>query len=88
MKPATSLPWSAGKYNQWVQSNDGELVASVETEHNHGPENAAYIAHAANAYPKLVEALKNIAANEWDANGATATGKSVRALLREVGEAA
>lgn len=49
-------------------------------------QDARYIAHAANAYPKLVEMLRNIAANEWDATGATPTGKSVSALLRELGE--
>lgn len=45
------------------------------------------IAKRANAYPKLVEMLRNIAANEWSATGATPTGKSVSALLRELGEA-
>ena len=44
-------------------------------------QDAAYIAHAANAYPKLVEALREVIAGRYEADASRA-----RALLRELGE--
>lgn len=50
------------------------------------PENAAYIAHAANAYPRLVEALREqLQAYEGDF-GPQHISTRHRALLRELGE--
>ena len=55
-------------------------------------ENAAYIAHAANAYPRLVEALRSLADShealekERGSMRATHTANS-RRLLSELGEA-
>ena len=55
MKPATALPWRTRE--QWpegvsVQSDLGPVAKRIK------PEDAAYIVAAANAYPRLVQALK------------------------------
>ena len=52
------------------------------------PQDAAYIAHAANAYPKLVEALRVIAApfERADGNEFARAQELTRALLRSLGE--
>ena len=84
-RPATALPWRASPARPAeVQQVSG--VYTIGLMGMDGAANATYIAHAANAYPKLVEMLRNIASNEWDAGGATSTGKSIRTLLREIGE--
>ncbi len=90
--PATPLPWET------LPAARSNLV-HVETSTDHAPvcslpkaraDDAAYIAHAANAYPKLVEALRD-AANGLDTTGQTtpqsnAARNNARALLRELGE--
>lgn len=48
---------------------------------------AAYISHAANAYPKLVEALRKLVDIEGPLPGNAAWGAEVIALLRDLGEA-
>ena len=56
MKPATPLPWIVD--GDEVTDGTG-TVADVFGETSEDREqNAAYIAHAANMYPKLVEALQ------------------------------
>ena len=68
--------------------NDGEVVALVlmpayiQRAGAVAQERANYIAHACNAYPKLVEALR--LAGKPHQTGLT--GKTARALLRELGE--
>ncbi len=95
-KPATPLPWigwTARKHHQVWGDNRNRLIAEVRQLS--GPngfessQDAAYIAHAANAYPKLVEALKGALAalefngllsDQYDAHSKR------RALLAELGE--
>lgn len=68
-QPGTQLPWSIGRYATTVASlnADGEGYAIANTDlarrRNAGDveiQNAAYIAHAANVYPKLVMALRDL----------------------------
>lgn len=97
MKPATELPWESHGFmvdSSVVDQMICDCVAEID---------AAYIVHAANAYPKLVEALHNLlvmlpsADNEGnDQDRIPASFNYVRwldiregrALLRELGEEA
>jgi hypothetical protein len=79
MMPATPLPW--GHYKDIVSldrghSDDDYYLYCVEPD-------AAYIVHAANAYPKLVKALRQIAK---PALGGKAQQYAAQAILRELGE--
>ena len=57
MKPGTALPWYTAKTGNHqglvISERDGENVAVTYN----GDGDAAYIVHACNAYPRLVEAL-------------------------------
>jgi len=75
-RPASPLPWDVEQpahqeSKRIVSVLDEETVAGIVRE----AEDAAYIVHTANAYPKLVQALKN--------SPGTA---EAHALLRELGE--
>ena len=108
MKPATRLPWlhvvsksPANPY--WRDSSlwagEGRVVdMSCPNALAQGDANAAYIAHAANAYPRLVAALRDtLRALEVEHQAALARDailpadteqriEAARALLRELGE--
>ena len=88
-KPATALPFYV-ESDTIVYDNDGRFVAEchdansdigTQTEY----QAAAYIAHAANAYPRLIEALRGIA-NDVSADFGDCPLGKVRALLAELGE--
>ena len=95
--PATPLPWQAaagGKDVYWLVNNPTEPYAA-KTVGEHAEQDAAYIAHACNAYPTLVERIRNslLAHDEMDdddGNGPiTCTCQQCgtnRALLRSLGE--
>ena len=102
-KPATPLPWHVGmkQAEQIVYDATGWAVANATVYHGKAelPEtkaNAAYIVAAANAYPRLVEALRGtlgkLAAyidTQGDPQYIYAAEKhhdDVLALLRELGE--
>lgn len=74
--PATPLPWVADGHH--VTNADPKTRMYIVVKREGPQQNAAYIAHAANAYPKLVEFVRTVAADR-DAEDA-------RALLRELGE--
>ena len=69
-QPATPLPWyrngSSHVYNTARSAIDGvggewPVCYATFTEPKDGaPQNAAYIVHAANAYPELVAALRDL----------------------------
>lgn len=95
--PATPLPWTAINWevNKRTKLRQHALrgpdypvnLRGLAT----GPEqrDAAYIAHAANAYPKLVEALALIE-NSGSFKGGTSIKELqniARSVLRELGEA-
>lgn len=94
MKPTTPLPWSVEKGDKIWSESDRSYPARAQYAH----QDAAYIAHTANAYPKLVEELKvlldkyeRIEARLNEKSGYTAQFHSsaaleVRRLLRELRE--
>lgn len=100
-KPATPLPWIATKTVRYRRNHGlfgGELegagvagfglktVAHIP-KRNH--DDAAHIAHVANAYPKLVEALRDLMRDEKlddDDPKLIATREQCGTLLRELGE--
>lgn len=95
--PATALPWAndsdaprKGKPRAMVfPENDASGEALVAG--NVDPQDAAYIKHAANAYPRLVEALRNLREQVECMNAQQAFGRDYDeavALLRELGEGA
>ena len=113
-KPATALPWEATRRDDpsgknWICSDVGQavnlgglVVTRTLSPAANGFEDAAYIAHACNAYPKLIEALRSM--EQWardlseqsDANALDGLERlrrehclqynDARALLRELGE--
>ena len=58
------------------------FASEIDSANNH---DAAYIAHACNAYPRLVASLQALAGHEDDFYQTDAT-IAARALLRELGE--
>jgi hypothetical protein len=98
IKPATSLPWheyEVAGINRWRIANSEYTVASATSTgvRERDEANASYIAHAANAYPKLVEALRLIRDLTYtDAEGPELRNQNARNhcrasdLLRELGE--
>ena len=92
-KPATALPWEAIPYRYVLNSATrarihAESNAPVIDDANPSLDDAAYIAHACNAYPELVEALRRCQA-ALRANGAPncEAMKEFTALLAKLGEA-
>lgn len=90
-KPATPLPWEfedlkqdwEGDASYTIKSSERLLCIAQDAQYyNSAPdkEDAAYIVHAANAYQKLIEALRFYANTEY--------GEQAEAMLRELGEAA
>ena len=83
-KPATALPWTAFANDV---NGKADRVSGLSSHVD-----AAYITHSANAYPKLVEALRNLRAavqrGVFDDIGPDIQPDSVAAdaLLRELGE--
>jgi hypothetical protein len=90
-KPATALPWSVAGFStsrvRGVHAASGKLrnVADFVEYVGDKGEDAAYATHAANAYPKLVEALRGILQGDGASWATRAT--VARDLLRELGEA-
>ena len=93
--PATTLPWDVGDYN--IYAGEEFCVASCNPEpitfastgfDTECIQNATYIAHACNAYPKLVAVLlEHIdATDHGSVSNLRASTENMRALLRELGE--
>jgi hypothetical protein len=89
IRPATPLPWLFGELSDSVMTARGHCVAQLPDHLLDDNGDLAYIAHAANAYPKLVEALRQIEkapeVRAIDANG-QALVAIARETLRELGE--
>lgn len=91
--PATPLPWrTVASYqpatkreemSPYLLAADGDNVAASALR---GVDDAAYIAHACNAYPRLVEALRNCIAEIDDGDGMPGDFADAIALLRSLGE--
>lgn len=87
-QPATPLPWypaygltTGAVHSKPLNEQSKETRLSAPNLHR---SDAAYIFHAANAYPKLVEALRVIVKG-WDSD--TSACINAKALLRDLGEA-
>lgn len=95
-KPATPLPFEQqrGFDLRSIISADGTMVAKssqLGIGTTRGADNAAYLVHAANAYPRLVEALRNLAERCDGAEGVRDDGSNIdtsdaAGLLMELGE--
>jgi hypothetical protein len=79
VKPATALPW---EQDDEAQVCAGNLVVAVSYMRpaDVADQNAAYIVHACNAYPKLVAALRAV----YD--GVPLSRINAGVVLRELGE--
>ncbi len=96
IKPATPLPWKADRDAVKDSGNNRVCRLSVEAvafSEGGKRQNAAYIVHAANAYPQLVDALRYIArgysgylGNSEGHSGAHCADKASE-VLRSLGEA-
>ena len=89
-KPATPLPWQYGELSERVITPQGlEVCAPPEDSDGEKQSRAdlGYIVHAANAYPKLVHALRDIATTSKGYPNASREGERASALLQELGEA-
>ena len=62
-KPATPLPWYSRRSQVWTHIK-GPMWQYI-AEHVRATEDGVYLVHTANAYPRLVEALR--CALQWDA---------------------
>lgn len=91
MKPATPLPWEwLPDEGQFIVDSRKQIVAEVPCQ-GCPPENGAYIVHACNAYPRLVEALRELMLRCDGEEGVRADGSNIQtmrasALLLELGE--
>lgn len=92
-KPATPLPWHVGAATA-LDSVDGQRGIwagkwGIADVYGQAP-NSAYIAHACNAYPELVAALRMVAlkGGERDVKDARflMVATDARALLAKLGE--
>ena len=91
--PATSLPWET---TDTCSNNVFDVLrraspSSIKKDICIGnAQDAAYIVHAANAYPKLIEALRvslRVSSLPFDHADKRANPERLRAILRELGEA-
>jgi len=89
--PATPLPWMFDDARGAIRVDAGGHQAAPHLAHltvRSRDGDGSYLAHAANAYPKLVEALRKmlfLAAMEGPADETPVQTDAV-ALLRELGE--
>jgi hypothetical protein len=82
-KPATPLPFSVERADRTHTNILGGRKAVVACIYSDEQQDAAYIAHAANSYPKLVEELKRRLEEMRLLIGSDVLSSS---LLRELGE--
>lgn len=102
-QPASALPWIVGMSGEEIAHTDeGEecdLFDSAALPHvpqRHVSADVSYAVHAANAYPKLVEALRNLHAGWRDVPDDMQVPECLNdgrfdeaaALLRDLGEEA
>lgn len=81
-QPATPLPFST-KDDDIIYGADGSDAGAPEVS----DQNLAYVIHAANAYPKLVEALRKLVRQAMpDPDKATGAHIAAASLLGDLGE--
>jgi len=87
--PATPLPWMYGELTEGVITPKGAPVASIPDDGIFEADiDMRYLAHAANAYPKLVAGLRSTLELIYSAGDMadSRTYKLAAALLRSLGE--
>lgn len=96
-QPATPLPWEHDSDTPSRNGSPRAMVFPVDDDIDNPtvvaggikPENAAYIVHSANAYPRLVEALRKAhsrISDECSSGIDNPTARDIYALLGELGE--
>lgn len=95
-QPATALPWTVGpdmrgKERIFSPASDYEVARAMSRGARNARDrrtNRNYLAHAANAYPKLVDAIRRLIDIPEVAKIAKGTDamRVARELLRELGE--
>jgi hypothetical protein len=60
MKPGTPTPWVRIGEEVYTPDNQIMVCEARDGSEDYREQNAAYIAHAANLYPELVEALEGL----------------------------
>jgi hypothetical protein len=88
-RPATPLPWITNERTAIVGAEAFCPVAKCDAAEPdaYQAQDAAYIVHAANSYPRLVEALKDILHPITGFHNLTNSNEmAFRALLNELGE--
>lgn len=95
MKPATALPWHLDERAicGWLRGNSVpmDVETTVAEVFTGGDRDAAYIVHCANSYPRLVQALKDLALCCDGEEGVRADGSNIQTMaawgiLHELGE--
>jgi len=96
MKPQLPLSLEVNRGDMYQHAIRDATGYSILTSGQGCRDDAAYIVHAANSYPKLVEALRSMIEAHSDitegnlhsgAPARVAVKRDARALLRELGEA-
>lgn len=99
-KPATALPFEFcnDRDGFWIE-HQGVQIATISHESDNaglaygdGEKNGRYLVHTANAYPELVEALKELVARCDGIEGVRADGSNIQThnahgILSKLGEA-
>lgn len=102
-KPATPLPWAVGKdwsthnrptrfWETGIDNGDVPVADTCGASQQEARQDAQYIVQAANAYPKLVEALRKVAnamvppSETHHSDEIDAAQHEARILLRDLGE--
>ena len=84
-QPATPLPWSEpvnyGNVSFEIQSCSQQVLVGKKWT----IQDVRYVSHAANAYPRLVQALQDLLPDP-EASNYTKAEQRASALLRELGE--
>lgn len=83
--PATPLPWAVPGTDggEYVVCSDGSHGKRRTVAHGYDPQNAAFIVHAANAYPRAIELLQYCASHAGIGNPLKG---SIQEFLRSLGE--
>ena len=92
-KPATPLPWRIGqvspaRFPAYPVIGGEHIVADVSIRARGGSDkDAAYIAHACNAYPRLMDMVRDLLYSAVpETFGDKPVVRDARALLAELGE--
>ena len=103
MKPATPLPWKSDKWTSHAPrtvliDDDACITGKRVVAECEEATDAAYVVHACNAYPRLIEALKgaretlgrywfsDVDGESYNNDDAISDSYAIDDILRELGE--